>query len=111
MPPIKDKTLRTIIFEGLGTTILVYGIGCSSLRSKEIVNPPDPFIFSCSLLVGLALAGEITVSHFNPLVTIGAYAARKIHTPMYNLIGQVLGGILGVLLFYGCSGKTFVPGP
>lgn len=55
MAHIENKDLRITIFEGLGTLIFAYGFGCAALGAKDISNPPDAILVSCSLLAGLAL--------------------------------------------------------
>lgn len=55
MSHIENKDLRITIFEGLGTLIFAYGVGCAAIAAKDISSPPDAVLVSCSLLAGLAL--------------------------------------------------------
>ena len=56
MPYIQDKMQRIFVFEGLGTLIFTYGVGCATLAAgDDIVAPPDGVLVACSLLAGLAL--------------------------------------------------------
>jgi hypothetical protein len=54
MSHIENKDLRVAIFEGLGTLIFAYGVGCASYGLSDR-TPSDAILFSCSLLAGLAL--------------------------------------------------------
>lgn len=54
MSHIENKDLRVAIFEGFGTMIFAYGVGCAA-AATQMGNPPDAVLVSCSLLAGLAL--------------------------------------------------------
>lgn len=41
MTHIENKDLRITIFEGLGTMIFAYGVGCAALGAKDISSPPN----------------------------------------------------------------------
>ena len=111
MGAIENHSRRIILFEGIGTMMLTYAFGCASLRALTIVNSPDAFLIACGLLAGLAFSGEITDAHFNPSVSLGAYLAKRTRVLKMNIIGQILGGVFGVLVFYACTGKAFNPIP
>lgn len=92
--------IAMIVAEFLGTGILtavVLSIAGSSL----------PYTYFIALAAGLAVAvgtlvlGPASGAHFNPLVTIGLWTARRIKTlPAIVYVGaQLLGGLTAYLLY------------
>lgn len=59
MKLLKRKAFRILLFEGLGTFIVAYGVGCASIDidKEDPTNSPSPFLIACSLLGALALTG------------------------------------------------------
>lgn len=111
MAHIENKDLRITLFEGLGTLIFAYGVGCSTLGASDISSPPDAVLVSCSLLAGLALCAEITDGHLNPLLSLGAHVYKGSRYVYVNMLGQFLGAFLGAILFWLVTGKTAIPVP
>ena len=75
------------------------------------MSPIDGIMVSCSLLAGLALCAEITDGHLNPILSLAAHVNKKSRHMTVNMLGQFLGGVLGVLLFWLVTGKSAVPVP
>lgn len=92
-----------ILFEGIGTFLFAYGIGCSS---KELAID---FIHSATFLLALAISGEVTGGYFNSSITIAAYFNKKHRFLAPYLLGQILGGILGALFYTLLVGNTLTP--
>jgi aquaporin Z len=96
--------LRPLVAEFIGTFALIF-IGVGSIAANQMTKGQVG-------LVGIALAHGITIAvmvsaaaaisggHFNPAVTIGALAARKI-APLAALsyvVSQCLGGVAGAAM-------------
>lgn len=111
MSHIENKDLRITIFEGLGTMIFSYGVGCAVLGAKDISSPPDAVLVSCSLLAGLALCAEITDGHLNPLLSVAAHVYKGSRYIYVNMLGQFIGAFLGAITFWLVTGKTAIPVP
>lgn len=75
---IIDKLQRIFIFEGIGTIIFAYGIGCAgSTSGQDMFTPPDGVLIACSLLAGLALCAELTEGHLNPLLAVASHTKKS----------------------------------
>lgn len=108
---IENKDLRITVFEAIGTIIFTYGVGCASLSAKDDFSSADGVLISCSLLAGLALCAEITDGHLNPLLSVAAHVNKRSRHLTVNLLGQALGGVLGVIIFWLVTGKAAIPIP
>ncbi|MEL4505360.1 aquaporin Z [Luteococcus sp. H138] len=109
-----------LVAEFLGTLWLVFGgAGSAVLAAKVLSTDPTPVNMGIGF-VGVALAFGLTVmsaayafghlsgGHFNPAVTLGLFAAKRIEAKavLPYIITQVIGGIVGAgLLFVIASGK------
>lgn len=115
-PPMRARLWA----EFLGTFWLVFG-GCGSavLAAKVLSDDPTPVNMGIGF-VGVALAFGLTVltaayalghlsgGHFNPAVTLGAFAAKRIEARavLPYIVTQVVGGIAaGGVLYLIASGK------
>jgi glycerol uptake facilitator-like aquaporin len=83
--------------------LFAYGIGCAS---KELAID---FIHSATLLLALAISGEVTGGYFNSSITIAAYFNKKHRFLVPYLLGQIGGGTLGALWYTVLLGNTFTP--
>ncbi|WP_432559604.1 aquaporin Z [Granulicoccus sp. GXG6511] len=115
-PPMRARLWA----EFLGTFWLVLG-GCGSavLAAKVLSDDPTPvnmgigfvgvaLAFGLTVLTGAYALGHLSGGHFNPAVTIGAFAAKRIEAGavLPYIITQVVGGIAaGGVLYLIASGK------
>ncbi|KAL2468102.1 Aquaporin NIP1-2 [Forsythia ovata] len=92
---------QKIIAEILGTYVLVFA-GCGAAlvdREKTVTVVGLAMVWGLALMVMIYALGHVSGGHFNPAVTIGFAAARKlpfIHVPLY-VLSQCLGSILACL--------------
>ncbi|HEX2723417.1 MAG TPA: aquaporin [Gemmatimonadaceae bacterium] len=94
---------RHFIAEFIGTFALVFVGGASIMIAKDTNSPAG--LIGIALAHGLILAVMVSAlmrisGHFNPAVTIGFIAARRIETSMAGvyILGQLIGGIAGAYL-------------
>lgn len=91
---------RHFIAEFIGTFALVFVGGAAIMIAKD-TNSPAGLIgiaFAHGLILAVMVSALMRISgHFNPAVTIGFVAARRIDVSMAGvyIIAQVLGAILG----------------
>ncbi|NNG19717.1 aquaporin Z [Naumannella sp. ID2617S] len=114
--------LRTRLWaEFLGTFWLVFG-GCGSavLAAKVLTDDANKtqlgigflgvaLAFGLTVLTGAYALGHLSGGHFNPAVTLGVFAAKRIEAKavLPYIITQVVGGIAaGGLLYVIASGKN-----
>ena len=106
--------------EFLGTFWLVLG-GCgSAVLAAKVLTDDIPHIqlgigfvgvslaFGLTVLTGAYALGHLSGAHFNPAVTLGAWAAKRIEgsAVLPYIITQVVGGIVaGAVIFAIASGK------
>ena len=107
-PPMEALPVsRKFFAEFLGTLWLVLGgCGAAVLAAKfpevGIGLLGVAFAFGLTVLTGAYTFGHISGGHFNPAVTLGLAAARRIRfieVPVY-VIAQVLGAIAGAAILY-----------
>ncbi|MCW6049273.1 aquaporin Z [Lyngbya sp. CCAP 1446/10] len=98
-----NKKIKIGVAEAFGTFLLVLG-GCGSavLAGDKIGFLGVAIAFGLSLLVMAYTIGPISGCHINPAVSIGLVVAKLIDAVLlpYYIGGQILGGILGGLVFY-----------
>jgi aquaporin Z len=93
--------LRPLVAEFIGTFTLIY-IGAGSIAANELTKGQVGLV-GIALAHGLAIAvmvsaaAAISGAHFNPAVTIGVLATRKISLPsaVAYVVAQCLGAIAG----------------
>lgn len=89
--------------EAIGTFVLVLGgVGSAILAGKAIGNLGIALAFGLTVLVMIYAVGHVSGGHFNPAVTIGLAAGKRIgwaEVPGY-VIAQVIGGILAALVIF-----------
>lgn len=91
---------RHFVAEFIGTFALVFVGGASIMIARDSNSPAG--LIGIALAHGLILAVMVSAlmrisGHFNPAVTIGFMAARRIEAPMAGvyILGQLIGGIVG----------------
>lgn len=100
--PLDYVTLA--LFELLGTAVLTLAMNFGYKTGPDIV--------SAGLFVGILLTYRVTGSHLNGGVTVGvaivenASSGKKLKVTAAYIIGQLLGGYLGMLIAYGMLGYT-----
>lgn len=115
-PPMRARLWA----EFLGTFWLVLG-GCGSavLAAKVLSDDATPvqlgigflgvsLAFGLTVLTGAYALGHLSGAHFNPAVTLGAFAAKRVEAAavLPYIVAQVVGGIAaGGLLYLVASGQ------
>jgi aquaporin Z len=100
---------RKALAEALGTLWLVFG-GCGSAVFAAIFLVGDTstgigflgvaLAFGLTVVTGAYAFGHISGGHFNPAVTLGVLAARRIDVPqaVVYIVAQVVGAIVAAAL-------------
>jgi aquaporin Z len=102
--------LAPFIVELIGTTMLVFTVGCSSLTQSQSPSTKEFSALSIgfSLIVLVFLGGHISGGHYNPAVTTGILFTMRSKISPSKAIGyilvQLIGSILGSCLVYVCTG-------
>lgn len=97
---LERKKIAMVLAEFLGTAILTAVV---LAVSKSNVGIP----YFVSIIAGLTIAagtlvfGAVSGAHFNPIVTIGLWTARRVKTlpALVYVAAQMLGGIVAYLLY------------
>ncbi|MDQ3244630.1 MAG: aquaporin [Gemmatimonadota bacterium] len=92
-------TLRHFAAEFIGTFALVFVGGAAIMIAKDTASPAG--LLGIALAHGLILAVMVTAlmrvsGHFNPAITLGFLATRRIDTSMAGvyILGQLIGAIV-----------------
>lgn len=91
---------RHFVAELIGTFALVF-VGGASIMIARDTNSPAGLIgiaFAHGLILAVMVSALMRISgHFNPAVTLGFLAVRRIEALMAGvyIMGQLIGGILG----------------
>lgn len=91
---------RHFVAELIGTFALVF-VGGASIMIARDTNSPAGLIgiaFAHGLILAVMVSALMRISgHFNPAVTLGFLAVRRIEASMAGvyILGQLIGGILG----------------
>jgi glycerol uptake facilitator-like aquaporin len=114
---VRNPLLRIIIFEAIGTLILVYGILCSQYLpplSEKVSNPFHDVFISLSLYLSIVICGPLTGGHFNMAVTTGVGNVKNSSMSKKQywafVVGQFIGAIIGAVLgkvLWDCEGAPF----
>ncbi|MBA3341332.1 MAG: aquaporin [Gemmatimonadaceae bacterium] len=93
-------SVRHFVAEFIGTFALVFVGGAAIMIAKDTNSPAG--LIGIALAHGLILAVMVSAlmrisGHFNPAVTLGFLATRRIDTSMAGvyILGQLIGGIVG----------------
>ena len=87
----KPSFISAVALEFIGTFLLAAGI---------IISQGQPIGVMFILMSIVLIAGGISGAHVNPLITIGAWATRRINTikAIFYIIAQVLGAMVAFML-------------
>jgi MIP family channel proteins len=90
---------RHFIAEFIGTFALVFVGGAAIMIAKDTASPAGliGIAFAHGLILAVMVSALMRISgHFNPAVTIGFVAARRIEIPMAGvyILGQLIGAIV-----------------
>ena len=106
---------KKYLAEGIGTFILIF-IGAGSIMAYETIGELDivgvAAAHGLAIMIGVFAFGVISGAHFNPAVTIGLWAMKKVKTqdvPGY-LVSQLLGASLGALILKVIFADTLATG-
>jgi MIP family channel proteins len=91
---------RHFVSEFIGTFALVFVGGAAIMIAKDQNSPAGllQIAFAHGLILAVMVSALMRISgHFNPAVTIGFVAARRIEIPMAGvyILAQIIGAILG----------------
>lgn len=94
----------------LGACIAEF-IGAFILASVAVLTKGEPLYVGFALIAVVLLIGTLSGSHVNPLVTVGAWATRKINSSraVGYLIAQVLGAALALVVMTAFIGAAPQP--
>lgn len=95
--------MKKYIAEFIGTFFLVTAIAFTA----------NPIAIGVMLMVMIYAAGHISGAHFNPAVTFGLWAVRKIEVTdaVFYWTAQILGAFVAALFYHLTTGNSFVPAP
>jgi glycerol uptake facilitator protein len=108
---VQDRGLAAYITELIGTLFLVFAVG--TVLTLYLQTDPAAQTGSDFAVIGLVHAfvlfllivtfGEVSGGHFNPAVTVAAWATRRIDPvdAVVYILAQLSGGVLGALLVKG----------
>jgi aquaporin Z len=97
---------RAYLAEFLGTAILVIGgVGTAVIAGQTVGPVGIAFAFGLTLVALVYALGPISGAHFNPAVTLGLLAARRITAGKAAgyVIAQLVGGIAGAAVVSGIA--------
>lgn len=82
------------------TAIILEFIGTFLLAAAVIAGQGQPLIVLFALATIVLIAGKISGAHVNPLITVGAWATRRIGTAkaLFYIIAQVLGAMVAFVV-------------
>ena len=91
---------RHFVAEFIGTFALVFVGGASIMIAKDTNSPAGllGIAFAHGLILAVMVSALMRISgHFNPAITLGFVAARRIEVPMAGvyILAQLIGGIVG----------------
>ncbi|HCH34255.1 MAG: MIP family channel protein [Candidatus Saccharibacteria bacterium GW2011_GWC2_48_9] len=100
-PATSSRSKTPKLFQGrsfiLGAFIAEF-IGAFILASAAVLTRGEPLYVGFTLIAVVLIVGTLSGSHINPLVTVGAWATRKITGR--RALGYVAAQILGALLAF-----------
>ena len=87
----KPSFISAVVLEFIGTFLLAAGI---------IISQGQPIGVMFILMSIVLIAGGVSGAHVNPLITIGAWATRRINTikAIFYIVAQVLGAMVAFML-------------
>jgi aquaporin Z len=87
----KPSFISAVVLEFIGTFLLAAGI---------IISQGQPIGVMFILMPIVLIAGGISGAHVNPLITIGAWATRRVNTikAIFYIVAQVLGAMVAFML-------------
>lgn len=99
--PVRSKAAKAGLLQGrsviLGAFIAEF-IGTFILASVAVHSQGQPLYVGFALIAIVLTIGSLSGSHVNPLVTVGAWATRKITG--LRALGYIVAQVLGALLAY-----------
>src|ERR1700759_2876952 len=93
-----------LTFAGCGSAVLAAGFPTLGIGFLGV-----SFAFGLTVLTMAYAVGHVSGGHFNPAVTIGLFAARRIHASdvVPYIVAQVVGAVAGAgVLYVIASGKA-----
>ena len=105
-----SKTQRILLFEGIATMLLAFGV--SNCNDGRIEKLGDTFVSIC-LLAGIIISAPFTGGHVNPAVSMGIFIQKRSSMTFSDIyiywLGQLLGALAGGILSWFCTGNISGP--
>jgi glycerol uptake facilitator-like aquaporin len=105
---------RILVFEGIATAILVYGVMGSQYTAepyphpenyKPAINLNHSIYQSSALFLALCFSGQLTGAHCNPAVTLALWICQgsrlKLSSALLYFVSQFAGALIGGLCAWG----------
>jgi glycerol uptake facilitator-like aquaporin len=86
---IKSRRFHILLFEGLGSFILIYGTCSAGMHVA-----PD-IVVAASMFLAISLCGEVTGGYINPIITFGARIEKRHNKLSQYLLAQLVGALIG----------------
>ena len=82
------------------TAVVLEFIGTFLLAAAVIAGQGQPLVVLFALATIVLIAGKISGAHVNPLITVGAWATRRISTAkaLFYIVAQVLGAMIAFVI-------------
>ena len=82
------------------TAVVLEFIGTFLLAAAVIAGQGQPLVVLFALATIVLIAGKISGAHVNPLITVGAWATRRIGTAkaLFYIVAQVLGAMIAFVI-------------
>ena len=82
------------------TAVVLEFIGTFLLAAAVIAGQGQPLVVLFALAAIVLIAGKISGAHVNPLITVGAWATRRISTAkaLFYIVAQVLGAMIAFVI-------------
>src|SRR6266496_4754125 len=90
-----------LVFAGTGAIII------NDMTSGAVTNVGISLTFGMIILTMIYAVGDVSGAHFNPAVTLGFFAARRLEAKMIlpYVLSQVSGALVAPITGFACGGR------